>query len=241
MSEHKRLEACKTKYVYLEMILNKDSKYDVLCGLFKGITGIDGETYILLHGLKNSTNVLNLRFYNIMTIEELEDDYKNMTYLTAEDNDQKTALDMITALYKCLTDAGFVVRNDEKIIDIDKYTEVPEEYVEGKTIDKGTTATRTVPGVGTFAAPSTRYQGAANNYSKTTIKKEPEPSNFGRMKGKKPSKESIDKILEKLDQIRAGTYKQDLPETLGEDDAGTTDADADDDGNINSYYGSGYC
>lgn len=228
--------AFKTKYVHLEMILNKDTKYDVLSGLFKGIIKKDGETFILLHGLKNSTNVLNTKFYNIMTIEELEDDYKNMTYLTAEKADQTAGFDIIKTLYERLITADFVLRNDRKIIDISKYKDVPKEHIEGTSITNTETNSNT-KGHGSYNQASNRYTGSG--YLKTTVKKEPEPLVFGRKKNKKPNKDAIESMIEKLDKIRAGTYEEVLPETLGEDSAGTGDADDDHLGGY-CYGGIGY-
>lgn len=228
---------CKTDYVYLEMVLNKETKYDVVSGLFKGIIEKKGQTFILLHGLKNSTDVLNLKFYNFMSIEELTGDFKNYTYLNSEQTDQDTALEMVTAIYKELMAAGFGLVNDGKLIDIEKYRKVPVDYKDGKPLVTGTGTAGSASGVGSFANPGTRYVNNNGIYSRNTvIKKDPEPSLFKRTKTKKPTKVAIDLMVEKLAQIRAGNFEPSIPDTLGVDAAGEHDADDDD----TSAYGYGY-
>jgi len=218
-------EVCKTSYVYLEMILNKDTKYDVIAGLFKGIIEKDDDKFILLHGLKDSTSVLNLKFYNIMMIEELEDDYKNMMYLNSEDSDQKMAMEEVEKLYSKMLEAGMGLENDPRILDIKKFKNVPKEYVEGRPLEKPATA-HTTSGVGSFANPNIRYAGAGGTYAKTVVKADPEPSVLGRSQNglKKPMKASLDIMEEKINQIMAGTFVPVLPETMGEDVDGVGDA-----------------
>jgi uncharacterized protein YaaR (DUF327 family) len=226
----------KTKYVHLEMILNKEAKYDVVAGLFKGIMEREGEKFILLHGLKESTNVLNLKFYNIMTVEQLADDYKNMTFLTAEDTDQVLALELVESLYEGLVAAGNVLENDPKIIDIRKYEGVPKEYLEGKPLEKDTT-TSSVSSNGSYTPPCTRYSGTGVTYTKTVVKKDPEPTLLSRTNSKKPAKTALDLMEEKITQIMAGTFVPVLPETVGEDADGK--AAADDPDTDTDYYGGG--
>ncbi len=230
-------EACKTKYVYLEMILAKDSsKYDVVSGLFKGIYEKGGDKYILLHGLRESTNVLNTKFYNIMMIEELADDYKNMAYMNSEETDQKDAMEMVEELYASLMLAGFGLENDPKILDISKFQEVPKEYIEGKQLEKtAVTSTTTSTGVGSFAAPGNRFVGAGGVYTKTQPKADPEPAVLRRSQAKKPTKAELDLMEEKINQIMNKTFIPVLPETMGEDADGKGVAEevADE----NSYYG----
>jgi hypothetical protein len=215
-------EVCKTKYVYIEMILNKDSKYDVISGLFKGIIEKDDDKFILLHGLKDSTNVLNLKFYNIMMIEELEEDYKNMIYLNSEESDQKTAMEEVEKLYAKLLSAGIGLENDARILDIKKFKDVPREYTEGKPIEKPLTHTTTT--TSTYNNPNTRYAGANGVYTKTVVKSDPEPSVLGRTQNKKPLKADLDLMEEKINQIMIGTFVPVLPVTMGEDADGTGDA-----------------
>lgn len=236
----------KVRYAYVEMILNKETKYDVIAGLFKGIVEKDGASFILLHGLKGATAVLNTDFYNIMSIEVLEEDYKYMTYLTCESTDQELAFQMLDELYADFMKHDFGLKNDPTIIDIEKYSEVPKDYLDGKPLNKTAAASGTqAGGVGSFANSPKTY--ARNNsvagYGVTNVKKDPEPATFGRTESKKPTKTALDLMQEKIDQIKAGTFEYQLPETLGGEDAGTADDDGYDDlyGHYGYNRGVGFC
>jgi len=243
MSEEQTQQKFKVRYVYVEMILNKETKYDVVAGLFKGLVEKAGETFILLHGLKNATAVLNTKFYNIMSLEVMEEEYKNMTYLTSETSDQELAAQMLDELNTALLENDFGLKNDAKIIDIEKYLDVPTDYLDGKKIDKDKAAAGTT-GVGSFAAPGTRYQPPASGviYSKSTPQKDPEPSIFSRTKSKKPNKAALALMCEKIQQIMAGDYEHELPETMGEEEEpADKTADADDDDYYDNMYGGQFC
>jgi hypothetical protein len=177
-----------------------------------------------------------------MTIEELEPDFKNMAYLTAEETDQKAGMKIVEKLYADLLAADFGLDSDPKILDIKKFSDVPKEYIEGKPLDKVTSTTSTVSGVGAFAAPGTRYVGLAGTYNRTQPKADPEPAVIGRTQNKKPAKAALDLMEEKIDQIMAGTFEPDLPETMGEDVDGTAVAGEPDEETYYNNYGScGFC
>jgi len=234
---------CKTNYVYLEMVLNKDAKYDVVSGLFKGVIEKDDDKFILLHGLKDSTNALNLKFYNIMMVEELESDYKNMMYLNLEASDQKDALKRVEELYDRMILAKMGLENDPRILDVNKFINVPKEYVEGKTIEKERpihSTSANTNSVGSFVNPTVHYTGNSGVYTKTAIKVEPEPAVLGRSNNKKPLKAALDLMEEKINQIMSGDFKPILPETLGEDADGTGISEEIED---ETYYraGMGFC
>jgi len=229
---------CDIKYVYMEMVLNKDTKYDVLSGLFKGIIEKKGQQFILLQGLDKTTNALNRKFYNIMTLEVREGDYKNFTYLTCEQVDQDNGFEMLEQTYQKLLDAGFGIVNDPKIIDIDKYTDVPEEYKVGRPVGTGTAQSGAASGVGSFAAPHTRYNQGTTYAKQTTVKPDPAPGLIARTKTKKPTKALLDTMFEKVQQITAGNFEPAIPEIMGEDAAGVSAAD---DNDYYDQFGAGYC
>lgn len=215
---------CKTKYVYVEMIINKKDKHDVVAGLFKGMyKHKDGTEFILLHGLKDSTNMLNIDLYNVLSIEELSDGYRNMAYFTIEKSEKKKSLEKVDKLYKSMLEAGLNIDNDKKIIDINKYRDVPKEYVQGKPLDGGITT-----GGGTYNQSHCGYSrtGASDDYSvNNTSKKDPEPTVIKRTSGKKPSKSDLKLMEEKINKIMENEYEPKLPETKGK----CLDDDDDDD------------
>ena len=215
---------CKTKYVFLEMILSRGDKYDVISGLFKGIVKEGEQTFIALHGLNSSTNFLNLSFYNIMTIEHLSDDLKSMVYLENTEADKKIAHDMVHNLFEQMQTAGMCVVNDDRIIDLAEYKEVPKEFLEGKEIDRGVIGNT---GSGTYKAPGNTFNNMYKKHvpgdtTKSVVKVDPVPTILTRTKSKKSTKRALQIMQEKLDQILEGSFKCDLPEIVENPDTDTS-------------------
>lgn len=213
------------EYVYVEMVLNKERKYEVISGMLQGIKVRDGATFVLLHGDKDVTNIINLRYYNIMTIEILHKDHKDMTYLTMKDDDQKAALVMLSSVYKKLLEDNLGQGREGDLINVSRYTNIPEDRG-GKTVTKqysqqDKTTHIQYNGVGDFASRS------GNNTSTytSTKKKEIVPTVFNRTTSKKPSKASLYLMREKIDQINDGTFEGVLPKLIvdtEEDEESTT-------------------
>ena len=213
------------KYVYIEMIRQESDKYDVVSGLFRGIISKNGDMFVLLGGIDDTTNVLNTAYYGVLAIEVLVsttketlnevDNKKYLTVFNHEEKDQKKAIEMVTSIYDSLVKSGMVLANDPEIIDISIYEDVPEAYKVGAP---SKTSGSTVNGQRTsYSPPSTRYQPTNNNYQsfrKVDIKPEPEPKFFRRRKTeKKPTKEELIILVGKLDAIKDGNFETVLPDT----------------------------
>ena len=233
--------ATKKKYVYVEMILSQNNKHDVIAGLFKGIFKKDDKVFVGLHGLNDATVILSLKYYGIMSIEILEEDYKNMLFLTSELKDQLDGAKILEETLAELLLAGMGLKDDTAVIDITKYQDVPTEYKLGKSIEstKANTSTDTFKTTTGFVGNThaTRYQTNNNGttYTKTVVKKEPEPAVLTRTETKKPDKAALELMEEKLNGIIAGTFIPVLPETVtGEE----TEADLSND--IDEVYGNYY-
>lgn len=201
------------KYVHLEMIFSKDKRDDVVSGLFKGILESNGDIFILLHGAKDSTKALNTKFYDFMGIEELEEEYKNLWFFKSLKSDQEEALKIVRSLYKVLLDNGFSLATDPVLVDIEKYSELPEAYKEGKSsvASKGT-------GGSVYRAPANTYSHAGGYHNRTTTYTppaavEPEAKFFQRTDSKKPSKSDLDTMFAKMDLIKKNEYKPVLVDT----------------------------
>ena len=216
------------KYVFLETILPRNNqKCDVVAGLLKGIVEKDGEILILMNGIGDATNCVNLSYYGIMYIQTMTKDYKNHKCFNSEEEDQKDALKVLKELHTGLIEAGFGYKGDKNVIDIEKYTEVPKEYLETNAFNDPATSTRTA----TYRESSiTRYHAdsGASFYKKAEPKPEPEPAAIVRTKTKKPAKDIIELMATKLDQIAAGEYEPNIPK-LAEDDPPPPTAGVDDD------------
>lgn len=228
------------KYVYLEMIHDKGTAQDVVSGLFKGFYVRNNITYVLLEGKKSCTTVLNVNFYKIMTIEVLEQDYKNMTFVTAESSDQREAMKQLQELHNKLLEAGFAYKQGSTILDVAKYEQVPKEYFDGAPPGSGRSAGGVVNNAGSFASNRNRYgKGATGtSYVQTPVKPDPTPTFFERTKSKKPTKEALELMAEKIDAIRNGQAQPDIPEIIGpvETDAESSAADTEEYGLYGSYY-----
>lgn len=201
------------EYVYVEMVLNQEDKYEVVPGLLQGIKVKEGSTFILLHGKKDITNIINLKFYNVMTIEVLHKNHKDMTYLTTSEDDQRLAMDILNNVYENLLGNGFALKKDKDLINVLSYINVPEEYYKGTIINS--------KGNSSIQDKSTHIQynsvgGFANNNINKSFqsnkKKELVPSIFSRAESKKPSKNSLALMQTKIDQINLGKFDCDLPE-----------------------------
>lgn len=229
------VKACTTSYVYVELITGDNSKYDVVSGLFSGIIERNKEKFILLAGMsKNQTNIYNAAFYKFLMLEQLERDYKNMTFFTASEVDQKQALEILEGYFKELKEANFCIKSDANVIDISHYKEVPAEYVGGKKIENvGGTS-----GVGSFVPPANRYANTGRTYiHQPVVKKDPEPMLISRStEVAKPTKKALAEMATKIDQIMAGTFQATVPE-LDASEAGTAAAKSyGDEGGYNRRY-----
>ena len=216
------------EYVYVEMVLNKERKYEVISGMFQGIKIRDGATFILLHGKKDITNIVNLRYYNIMTIEILHKDHKDMTYLTINDDDQKAALGMLDNVYKNLLKSNLGQDKEGDLINVSRYTNIPGDrggdIIVKQQIQQDKTTHIQYNGVGNFA---NNRNGSSSTYRAT--KKEIVPTVFNRTAGsKKPSKSSLELMRGKIDQINEGNFECILPELIG--------ATGEDDNDITNLY-----
>lgn len=195
------------EYIHIEMVFNqkgKPNKYEVVSGLFQGTKTHNDSIFILLHGKKDATNILNLDFYDIMTIEVRYKEHKDITYLTAKSNDQKLALTLLDTLHKnCLKDSSFK-QNEEDLIKISKYINVPKEYYDTGTQLK------------TPEYVNKNYNTVANNSYNSNKKKEIRPFVFGRVGTTKPSKNHLVLMQKKLDQINANEFECNLPDIFVE-------------------------
>lgn len=235
------------KYVYIEMIHNMETRHDVVAGLFKGVIEHNEKTFVLVHGLENATSALNTDFYNVMSLVVAEDTYKNMTFFNATEEDQEKATKAVADVFAELKGAGYTLANDGKVIAITRYVDVPDDYLKGKPVNNAYGATAAAgtagAGVGQFAGRNGHYRQSPHNaasYTKVVPKKDPEPTVFGRTKTKKPSKEALDLMIEKIDAIKSGTTVPQWPDLCDEKNSGANTAKksaVDDDYDENDIYG----
>lgn len=232
------------KYVYIEAVLNKENKCEVISGLFKGIVENNNVTFVILNGPGESIRLLSLKFYDLMTIEVLEDTYKTFYYLRALKSEQEEAFTVLKGLYADLKEHGFAMDTDPSIIDINKYTDVPQDYKDCKAADASinisagyksnhvnapATKVETPSYVrnGGYRMPT--YGNSSYNYGTATPAKEPEPKVFGRVESsKKPSKDALITLMEKLDLIKADQYVPVIATVPNDNETAVTKVEDDD-------------
>lgn len=213
MLEHKE----SIDYVHIEMVLNQQDKNEVISGLFKGVLIKEGFTFILLQSKQDCTNLINLKFYNIMTIEVLREEYKDLTYLTTSKGDQEAGLGIINKLYDKLKDLHINDARNKEIIDVSKYNNVPDDKRNTDNTSEKTPIKRDFKSTN-YNRQGSIYQGATSSFqahdyynNSAYKKKEAEPYVFKRS-STVPDKARLELMKEKLDQIAAGEFKPVLPE-----------------------------
>lgn len=206
------------EYVYVEMVFDRKDKannYEVISGLLQGIKIDKGSTFVLLHGKKGATNIVNSKFYDIMTIEVRHSDHKDMTYLTESDSDQALGLGQLNTIYNdLLKNTAFVPnKEDNDLISVSKYINVPKNYY-GETPTNSSNITNNnfnqhySSGVGNFV----NNQHVKNVTTVLNKKEKIVPFIFNRTKTKKPNKQSLSQMQIKIDQINKGEFICTIPE-----------------------------
>lgn len=204
----------KIKYVAAEVI-NKGSTTQnctVISGLFKGLIDQEKEDnsvhkFIIFEGPNGATDLYNLTYWNLMSITILGRTEKLMIFLTKEDEDQEAALDILEKVINVLVEDDRMLKDEKGIIDISKYEDAPQTGFGKKTIADGKTSEDNFKRSSTSGgSSSTGYESTGYTYKK----KEPKPFYFER-KSKKPDKIDLEILVEKLDQIQAGTFVAHIP------------------------------
>lgn len=235
------------KYVYVELTYHKESKYDVIAGLYSGMIERNGHTFVIVDGLKGAKNIVNLKYFNIMTIEELKEDYKEFKFFHEKETD--LALEQLKSVHTSLSNSTMkmMVDGSSIIVDTSKYIEVPKAYIDceqiSKTVVNGNVGSY---GSGSTGTPINRYcNNTTSSYTckPTYEKKDPEPALFSRKKGEKPNKTALETMEEKINQIMSGSFKPTLPDTSKDNNenpsyVNKTNTDYDDN---SEYMGYGFC
>jgi hypothetical protein len=207
----------KIKYVWLEMITKDEKASSVISGLFGGIKEHEKETFILLLTEKDVVQLANLRFYNFMTIEVLEPDYKTTSFLEKTAADQDLAFEMVGKLFDELQAAGYVHLNDKNIIDTEKYVGAPTKYTDGNNASSSTTNT---------ALNTQRTIGGGfntyNNAYRTVPKPDPKPAAIERTNKKVPDKAALEAMEAIVKAIQEGADVEYKPFPEVDEEASTT-------------------
>ncbi|RLF88111.1 hypothetical protein DRN34_00040 [Thermococci archaeon] len=225
------------KYVYVELISTEGSKFDVVRGLFSGFKSKveddkekEGDEFFLLYHEKAGptvtskvqpvTSLYNTKYYDIMHIEILKNDVKELVFMTKEEEDQQKAYNMLVDVVKEMLEEKRMYKDDEGIIDVATYNSIPTDRASADDDVKSTDTTATRRRT---AACGYNTNAGFNNYTHSYQKKEPEMTMLKRTKGRKPSKVALERMWAKLDEITEGVFEPKLPELQGDDEVEETE------------------
>lgn len=190
-------------YAIVELVGEKGTANSIEKGLFKGIKNEIEDSFLWIKSGNTIAKSCNLKYYNVLSIETYDGDVRTFTFFMADENEQKEAHEALKGVFNGF--AHILDERDPELIDVSKFTDVPENFgshTSGKIFKSGTS----VP-YGTSAYNRSQQ----TNYSSSAfIRKEPEPFPFKRGT-KKPTKAALKKINKKLDLIVKGEYKYELP------------------------------
>lgn len=197
------------RYAIVELVGEKGTANSIEKGLFKGIKSTSTIDFLWVKTGNSVARSCNLEFYNILSIETYDGDVKTFTFFMADEEEQKKAreaIDNVTAKLKYAIDG-----EDNELIDVEKFTDVPDNFGSHSSNNKNFNKTANVVG-------STGYNptGLYNKTDYTPYKRrDPEPFPFKR-DTKKPTKAALRKMRSKLDMIMKGEYEYKLPEVDSE-------------------------
>jgi len=220
-------EVDKIKAVYLEVI-DKDITFeevttsDVVRAPFAGIYMREGnnkdvEKFVILsNDTEKTLDIFNIMYYNIATIEVVNEDCSDFWFANNDTKDQEKAFKMVSGLLAHMQKFKRVTQ-DESMIDLGSYkqdkallSKVASEHVTYSTYGaKKKPVTTTGSGVfNTYTAPN------RSTYTYTSVKKEAKPAAIRRKRG--ASKAMLQQMYIAVQEIAEGKYKPakfpDIPE-----------------------------
>ncbi len=203
------------KYVIVEMIENNQEKAvsdSIRTGLFQGIrshksSDKDNDALVILESKEKVLYLLNLRYYNILSLKKSDGSSKIATYFRASPDDQSKAFNMITDIMTGMHAAERTDKNDCTLINLETYSDLPDDFTSIKTDIKA--------GGGSTISRSSVYTPKTISPIKKTVKpvitkNEIKPQFFKRG-SKKLSEADLKEMEKKIEEIASGKLKVELP------------------------------
>lgn len=199
------------KYISVELV-DKSSlrgNCEIISGLFKGLAPLENnnvkQLFVLIAGKKeDTTNIYNTKYYNVVSVTVLGEDTKAITYFTLNSEDQNKAIELLKNVITVMEKNKRMLELDPDIIDMSTYTDTPNNT---DNVDK----TCSYPKA---AIPT---NNVANNYT-SYEKKEPSPSVIKRTGIKKRTKKELLDMINRVKEVKNGTFVVKLPEIIEDDD-----------------------
>ncbi len=224
------------KYVIVEMIENSKEKAvskSIKSGLLKGVKAHrrpgqdekESDVLIVLEDKGNVLYLLNLSFYNILSIKKSDGATKVATYFRANEDDQAKAFEMIAEVMTGMHAAERTDKNDSTLINLETYTNLPDDFSSTKADDNTTT---TISKSSTYTPTVSRSSNVNRSIIKPVkVDNEIKPFFFKRG-SKKPTEEALKEMEKRIKDITSGKLKIKLPVIAGDDQEAVVAADDDD-------------
>lgn len=225
------------KYVIIELIENDQKKAvseSIKVGLLKGIKPHrqkedKSDVIIVLEDKDEVLNLLNLKLYNILSLQKSDGITKISNYFRASEEDQSMAFDIIAKIMTDMHEAGRTDKNDSNLLDLTTYSDLPDDFANTKIEDK-TSTKNSSPVYNKPATPARSTIGGKKVVAPVEPKVEPKYFKRG---SKKPTEEALKEMEKRIKDIASGKFKVELP-TIEGDDEETVILDDDD----NEYHAS---
>lgn len=191
--------------------------YGLLAGLKTYLKGVEATPFLLIKtNDSKGVSILNMDHTNILSITSYDGLTKTLCIFRDSVVDQKVAFDMIIELISDLTENDRVLVDGETV-NVDTYTDLPEEFTGGKksiTPSTGTNQIKTVKKASVVAGPKVncgQQQSAntVNSYYNNRNVWQSKPTFFKRNTDH-PKKGALTSMKTKVLALAAGTF--DAPE-----------------------------
>jgi hypothetical protein len=231
--------APRMKYLGVELLRKDATKSSVPdVGLFRGLRERSHEDKeknkrvisLILIGTKDKPNdlkALNLAVFNVLSMQMMYEDTKELIIFKCSVEDQDKAKEMLSVALEEFQKEDRMVDNDPEIIDISTFDDVPEEFFAPK---KETKTTGTGAATGAYGYGGNYNTGNSDWQEKQKEREEQKkkedkmrwtPTLFKR-KGGLPALKILNLIKKKVRAVAAGEYECVLPDPDPND---TMDAD----------------
>jgi len=206
------------KYVLIEMIENDMTKMSgdsIISGIFKGIRVYappKEDMLVLVEDRKGGvTYLLNISRFNVLSMQRFDGYTKILHCFRATKEDQEMAISKISDIIEDLRKENRTIEGDDDIIDTSTFTEIPSDV----SIIKNITGSNSSTSSGDKSTTYNNYNRNTPAPARSTVNRDPEPKFFKRTKA--ANKEVLEKMEQRITEIRAGTYQIKLPIIKGDD------------------------
>lgn len=198
----------KLKYAIVELIAEKGRAPTIECGLLRGIgEDKEGDDFLWMVTNRKVARGCSLAYYNILSVVTFDGRAKVYTFFMADEDEQKEARKVAEGAYEGLKDLASV--EGTELLDVSKFQNVPEDFGKLNIVSNVRSAAQQHTGTPTGQGQKDWYgKGSSCNFTNPTYTVDTDPKPFSwKRKTKKPTKNALEALREKLDLIAKREYK----------------------------------